>query len=239
MKSRICFIGIIILLILISIMPVSAKENRTCSRTENNLNVHDDILVTDDNKDDILNTICIDDMDKVYDFADLLTDQEEELLYQAATSYIKTTNYDIALVTIDDNNQQDALSYADDFFDYNYFGKNKTRDGLVLLIDMDNREIAISTSGYAQKMYDDYRIDIAIDDGYNDVLELNYYNAFFKMLNSLTSYYQQDFPASNKNMIIDEYGNASYLKYMPYGLIVVISIIITLIVSLVLYFKLV
>jgi len=237
MKARICCVGIIILLILISMMPVSAKENRICGRTENNFQVRDDIVITDENKDDILKTICVDDFEKVYDFADLLTDSEEDELYREASNYIDKTEYDLAIVTISENNKKDALTYADDFFDYNFFGKNKSRDGLVLLLDMDNREIAISTSGFAIKMYDDYRIDEVIDSGYNDVLEINYYQAFSKMISSLSSYYQEGFPESNENMIIDEYGNVTVINYMPYGLVLFISLIISLIVSLILYFK--
>lgn len=237
MKKRICLLGIIILLILIRTIPVSALENRICSRSENNYQVKDDIIVTSENKNDILNTICVDDLEKVYDFADLLTDSEEKLLYQETINYINKTNYDLAIVTIKTNNKKNTLTYADDFFDYNLFGKNKTRDGVVLLIDMANREVAISTSGYAQKMYDDKRIDLIIDSGYDYLIDANYYNTFSKMITSLTNYYNENYPESNKNMVIDEKGNASYIKYMPYNMIIFISLIVTLIISLILYFK--
>lgn len=237
MKKRICFLGIIILLIIIKTIPVSALENRLCTRSPNNYQVKKSIIITEENKETILNTICVDDFEKVYDFADLLTDDEEKLLYQEISNFIKTTNYDLAVVTIKTNNKKDTLTYANDFFDYNLFGKNQTRDGIVLLIDMANREVAISTSGYSQKMYDDNRIDLTIDSGYSYLENKKYYDTFSKMIASLTKYYNLNYPESNKNMVINENGNATYLKYMPYSLILILASIITLIATLILYFK--
>ena len=68
-----------ILLFIISILPVSAKDIKTCIRTENNLHVKDG-LYKGSNLNDILTTPCVDDVDKVYDFADLLTDLSRSFL---------------------------------------------------------------------------------------------------------------------------------------------------------------
>ena len=234
--KRIYIIAIMILLIIIAYLPVSAKEIKTCSRTYSNLQVRDKFNLGS-NKEDILLTPCVDDMDKIYDFADLLTDLEEENLFNLVNNYITSTNYDLAIVTINENPKYDEVSYADDFYDYNSFGKNETRDGSLILIDMDNRVIYITTTGYAIKMYDDNRIDNIIDSGYDNLKNEEYYTCLSNMILKMQEEYELGYPDSNKNMEIDSNGNPFYIKYISYKVIALISSIITLIVSLILYFK--
>ena len=234
MKRIFYFICFIILLFLISIIPTSAKEIKTCTRTDNNLHVKES-YVNKKNLDDIMLTPCVLDSDKVYDFADLLTDEEEDNLYNEVKEYIDITNYDLAIVTIDKNPKLDAMNYADDFYDYNSFGKNETNDGSLILIDMDTRELYISTSGYAIKMYDDTRIDSVLDDGYSYITNEDYYNTISSMIKKLNYFYDLGFPSSNENLVIDEYGHAFYIKYINYPLLGIIAGIVTLIVSIVFY----
>lgn len=236
MKKIIYYICYLILLFAISIIPVSARNLKTCVRTETNLHVQDG-LYNKNNLNDILSTPCVDDVDKVYDFADLLTDLEEEELYNQVKNYINDTTYDLALVTINENPKNSAMDYANDFFDYNAFGKNGTRDGAVILIDMAMRELYVSTSGYAQKMYDDFRIEKTIDSGYSYLNSKDYYNTFSSMIDIMSNDFQLDFPESNLDLLIDEFGNIYYIKHMPYYLILIISIIITATVSSLLYTK--
>ena len=236
MKKYIYFSVFILLLYLISIIPVSAKEIRTCVRTDSDLHVRERFNLGT-NKNDIMTTPCVDDMDKVYDFADLLTDEEEDKLYQEVNSFISQTGYDLAVVTTNDNNKRSEVEYADDFYDYNDFGKNSTRDGLLLLIDMTNRKVYISTTGNAIVMYNS-RIDSIIDAGYDYLTSGDYYNTFSKMIEKQEYYFDLGpDERDSKTIIIDEYGNASYIKYMPYGLIGFISGIVTLIVSIIIYNK--
>lgn len=236
MKKYIYFSVFILLLYLISIIPVSAKEIRTCVRTDSDLHVRDRFNLGT-NKNDIMTTPCVDDVQKVYDFADLLTDEEEDKLYQEVNSFISQTGYDLAVVTTNDNNKRSEVEYADDFYDYNDFGKNSTRDGLLLLIDMTNRKVYISTTGNAIVMYNS-RIESIIDAGYDYLTSGDYYNTFSKMIEKQEYYFDLGpDEKDSKTIIIDEYGNASYIKYMPYGLIGFISGIVTLIVSIVMYNK--
>ena len=236
MKKYIYFSVFILLLYLISIIPVSAKEIRTCVRTDSDLHVRERFNLGT-NKNDIMTTPCVDDVQKVYDFADLLTDEEEDKLYQEVNSFISQTGYDLAVVTTNDNNKRSEVEYADDFYDYNDFGKNSTRDGLLLLIDMTNRKVYISTTGNAIVMYNS-RIDSIIDAGYDYLTSGDYYNTFSKMIEKQEYYFDLGpDERDSKTIIIDEYGNASYIKYMPYGLIGFISGIVTLIVSIIIYNK--
>ena len=194
-------------------------------------------FVRDDNLNAILETPCVDEVDKIYDFADLLTDLEEEELYKQVSNYIRDTNYDLALVTIDDNNKGSARQFAEDFYDYNYFGYTDTRDGSLLLIDMDTRELYLTRTGYAIKMYEDITIDEILDDGYNYIINENYYDTFRVMIQGLENNFQETYPDSNQDLLINEYGEVYYIKHIPYSWVLIIAGIITLIVSLIFYQK--
>ena len=236
MKKIIYYLTFLILLLIINSLPVSAKEIKTCTRTETNLHVRDKFNLGT-NKDDILNTPCVDDMDKIYDFANLISDEDEDKLYQVVTNFINLSNYDLALVTTNENPKYSEVEYADDFYDYNMFGKNETRDGLLILIDMYNRRVYVSTTGYAIKMFDDTRIDTIIDAGYLELKNADYYNCLHNMVLETLNLFNLGYPESNSNMLINENGDPYFLKYISYPLVIFIASLVTLIVSLILYFK--
>lgn len=218
---------------------VNASTN-TFERTEDNLRVDDRISVNSSNIDNILKTPSVDKDEKVYDFANLFTDENEKIIYTKINEYINLTNYDLAVVTINENNKNDEVEYADDFYDYNYFGFDESFSGLLFLIDMDNRKIYISTTGYGIKMYDDDRIDRIIDNGYDDLVNGNYSDCILKMIDEASNYYNLGFPKSNENLVID--GTTVYydeektlIDYLVPSFC--ISFIITLVVSIVMYNK--
>ncbi len=235
MKKRLLFLTTI-LLSFFCFENVLASTN-TFVRNESDYKVRSDINITDSNKKNILLTPSVDSSEKIYDFADLLSNYEENNLFSSIENFISDTNYDLAVTTISKNNKNNAREYADDFYDYNNFGFNSSRDGILILIDMDTREIYISTSGYAIKMYSDSRIDSIIDSGYNYLKSGNYYECLDRIINRMMSYYNNGFPSNNKNMLIDELGNPYYIRKIPYLMIILISSISSLIVSLILYFK--
>jgi len=228
-----------LLIVLFSFINVFASTN-TFPRTEDDLRVSESIEVNDDNLDNIMNTPSVNEEEKVYDFADLFSDIEEKEIYNKIISYIDLSKYDLAVVTINENNKSDEVEYADDFYDYNNFGFDESFSGLLFLIDMDNRVIYISTTGYAIKMYDDYRIDRIIDFGYDDLVDGNYDECILKMIQKTSEYYNLDFPESNEHLVIDGievyYDETKTLKdYLipPFA----VSSLITLITSIVMYNK--
>lgn len=103
---------------------------------------------------------------KIYDDADLFTDSEEEELQESLVSTAKRIKLDLVIVTTDYNEGKESLLYASDFYDDNGFGYDyDCGSGVILLIDMDNREVAISTAGvcrvYLDSMTDDMTDEIA------------------------------------------------------------------------------
>ena len=85
------------------------------------------------------------------DEADLLTPSQEAQLETELASLSKKWNMDIVVVTADDLDGASSVAYADDFYDYGGYGKN----GILWLIDMENRKSTISTSGYGITVFTD------------------------------------------------------------------------------------
>ena len=121
----------IVLSLIIFLLPiVSFASTNTYPRTEDDLRINSWITVTEENKDNILNTPSVNEEEKIYDFADLYTDEEEKNLYTAVYDYTQRRNLDLVIVTINDNFES-TQEYADDFYDYNNFGFGSERDGLL------------------------------------------------------------------------------------------------------------
>lgn len=224
MKKKL--IIILFLYTIFSIIPVYASTN-TKERTEEDYLIPNDIQVTESNKRNILLTPKVDENEKIYDFADLFTPSEEENLYSEITKYINSSNLDLAVVTINENNKSTPREYADDFYDYNNFGINNSKDGILFLIDMQNREIYMATTGYAINMYDDYRINKSLDEVYKYMSDQNYYQGTLNYINIIDKYAKSGLPSTKDKK--------SLSKTILYSLI--IAIIITLIIMIILIKK--
>lgn len=120
-------------------------------------------------------TPSVDTSKKIYDYAELFTSEEESKLYDSVQNFINETNFDMVIVTIDDNNKSSSMAYADDFYDYNNFGIDEKNSGILFLIDMDNRKMWISTTGEAMTMYTNTIINSILDDCYDYISNENYY----------------------------------------------------------------
>ena len=220
-------IGILIFVfLLINIMIVEASTN-TKERSSNDYLVPSGINVTDKNRSNVLQTPAIDETEKVYDFAELLTEEEEQNIYHKVTEFINKHQLDLAVVTINKNDKGSPRVYADDFYDYNKFGINSSRDGILFLIDMETREIYMSTTGNAIIMYNDNRIEEALDAVYSYMTNQNYYAGIQNFISKIDGMATQGVPSGNKNAHLDENGNIKYEKKISWLLLVVISLGVT------------
>ena len=181
-------------------------------------------------------TPSVDSSEKIYDYADLLTDEEEKDLKIKIDEYINKNNLDLVLVTIDKNpygvSDEFTQTYAQDFYDYNDFGIGSTYDGVLVLIDMDNRYPYIVTTGQAILLYDDNRIDIIHNLAYDYLASGEYYNAFYSYVDSIGDYADEGIPNSNQYYCIDENGTPFKCKSAPkkvdWGLSLMLGFIIAL-----------
>ena len=176
------------------------------------------------------NVYAFDTSDKVYDYADVISSEDEEKLKSYIDDYIEKYNMDMVLVTVKQHDKSSTKEYAMDFYDYNGFGLNQTNDGIIMVIDFSfgYRDIYISTTGEAIRVYDDYRIDNMLDNiGY--ITDKEYYYWFESFINDASDYADVGVPESNRNTYIDENGNYVVVKSkekINYLVITIISLIV-------------
>lgn len=99
----------------------------------------------------------------VVDMADVFSGDEETQLAETASSLGAEYSMDIVIVTTNDTEGKSARDFADDYFDYQGYGVGSGRDGILLLMDFDNREAYISTSGSGIRYLTDQRISTILD----------------------------------------------------------------------------
>lgn len=219
-----------LLLLIVLLLPISVfASTNTVPRTEEDLKINSWITVTEQNKKNILSTPSVDATEKVYDFAELYTDEEEKEIYNKIQSFIDTRQLDLVVVTIKENPKGSAMVYADDFYDYNNFGLNSTRDGLLFLIDMDTRELWISGTGKGEEKYPDAKIDDILDETYQKFSNKLYYEGTINVIKTIDSYYNIEYNGSGR------YEPKSYMDYIQH--VVIGSIVITIIVMIILVSK--
>ena len=116
--------------------------------------------------------------DRVVDNADLLTDAEEASLEEQYTQIAEKYQYDIAVVTTNTLNGKSAQDYADDYYYDNGYGYGESRDGLMLLVSMEDRDWHITTRGKGEENFSSRDIDDISGAFLSDLSAGNYYEAF-------------------------------------------------------------
>lgn len=115
---------------------------------------------------------------RVQDLGDLLTDQEEQKLCTRLDVLSQQHKLDIVVVTTHTLEGQSPRDYADDFYDYCSFGYGKNRDGVLLLISIEDRDWYISTCGYGITAFTDAGIQYIGEQMKEDLSAGNYADAF-------------------------------------------------------------
>ena len=125
----------------------------------------------------------------LYDSEHLLTDSEAEALSKHLKEIGSRYRCDVIIATVSSLGRKTATEYADDFFDYNGYGYGAVPDangmtvngdGILLLLSMEDRDFAISTSGYGITAFTDYGIQMYLESQFLPYLKTNNYNDGFR-----------------------------------------------------------
>ena len=125
---------------------------------------------------------------RVYDLASLLDSEEVEALEEMAVLFREATDADIVLVTTDDTHGKNTMDYADDFCALYDFSTDEDYSGVLLLIDMDNRETYLVTSGTMIDQLTDDRISSVLDAQLPALAEGQYFQAFTDGILAILNY---------------------------------------------------
>ena len=153
----------------------------------------------------------------VYDEAGLMSETEIMELSEQVTSLREKTGWDIFAVTTANAGGKSAMEYADDFYDAQ---TSEDSDGVLALIDMDNREIYLSTCGEAIRYLEDARIDAILDDAFYYVAEGAYAECLSAMISGVEYYYDMGIHEDQYNYdvetgAISEYHKLTWMEAVP------------------------
>jgi Beta-propeller domains of methanol dehydrogenase type len=124
---------------------------------------------------------------RVFDDGNLFSSEQEAALQSQIEAIYATHAQDIVVVTTYENDAS-ARRYADDYYENGGFGVGGDHSGALFLIDMDNRELTISTEGEMANILNDARIERLLDTMYEYASNEQYYRAVQSALTRADTY---------------------------------------------------
>ena len=139
----------------------------------------------------------------VDDTLNLLTDQQVKELQSLIETTSLEHNLDLAVVITDQTEGKSSRDFADDYYDSKGFGVGEDYSGLLLLINMKDREVWISTTGRAIDIFTDARINAMVDSITGFLSDGNYNQACTEFVNQVRNYAAQGGPAGQHRINTD------------------------------------
>ena len=90
---------------------------------------------------------------RVYDAADLLTDEEESQLLDRLDFLSEEYDFDVAVATVQSTDGVAMNKFTDTFYDDNYYGLGDDYDGILFMVSIGDREWHITTHGYGMTVF--------------------------------------------------------------------------------------
>ena len=126
---------------------------------------------------------------KVYDNANLLSEEEEDSLNQLCMKAAQKSKADFVVVIVESLDGKTATKYADDFYDDNGFGYNKEMgDGTLFLIAMEEQKCAFTTSVDCALLFSQCISDKIIEEASSYLTDGQYYKGFESYIESTQDY---------------------------------------------------
>ncbi|MGB4312230.1 MAG: TPM domain-containing protein [Natronincolaceae bacterium] len=125
----------------------------------------------------------------INDYAYLLTDDEYQELNERALAISRNHNCDIAIITIEYMEGEDAYQFAKYLYEEYGLGYGEEKSILLLFLSMEERDYALIAHGYGNVAFTDYGKDVILDDNVLPLLGKDkYYEAFSKYLDLSEEY---------------------------------------------------
>ena len=128
---------------------------------------------------------------RLVDYADILSENEEKELLEALDEISERQQVDVVIATAVALNGRSIEATADDFFDYGGYGFGEQHDGILLLLSMEEREWAISTTGFGIEAFTDHGQSYIIDQILPDLKSGAYDQAFLTFADLCDRYITQ------------------------------------------------
>ncbi len=124
-------------------------------------------------------------LQRVVDKDNLLTEAEEAILSQKIQEITQQYGVDVVLLTQYSLDGKTAEAYADDYYDYNGYGLGEDKSGVLMLVSLEYRDWAVSTTGSCIAKISDRDIAHLADNFLEPLGDGEYYDAFWQFLGDL------------------------------------------------------
>lgn len=136
---------------------------------------------------------------RVFDEANLFSSAQKLALKNDLNNFCKEFSADLVLVTTSDSQGLSSMEFADNFYDNGNFGVGANYDGALILIDMDNREFYVSTSGSAINILTPAKIDRICARAVDYLANEDFYGAANCAIADLRAYFAKKYQRQNGN----------------------------------------
>lgn len=132
--------------------------------------------------------------DLVVDQANLFSPEQTQEIENKLETFHKKTGMTGVVVTTNDADGKTSRDYADDFYDDNRYGSDERNSGFLLLLDLDNRKIYLSSAGKTIDLLSDRRIEKILDKAVPYMNDKEYAKASLTAIQQIEHYYDRDQP---------------------------------------------
>lgn len=128
---------------------------------------------------------------RLVDTENLLDTDEQKELEAKLDEISERHQCDVVIVTIDTLGERNAQEYADDFYDAQGYGFGENHDGILLLVAMNERRWAMSTTGWGIQVFTDAGLDYISEAFRSKLSEGDYAEAFDTFANLCDNFIAQ------------------------------------------------
>ena len=126
---------------------------------------------------------------RLQDDASLLSSDEYNEVLSRLDELCERQSFDVVIHTTEDmDGYSSVVAYADDYYDYNGYGYGEDRDGIILVVAMNTRDLYISTCGFGITAFTDYGIDTLLDNVKGYFSDGDYYGGFCSFISEADEY---------------------------------------------------
>ena len=132
------------------------------------------------------------DYQRVTDNAKLFTDTQKSELERKIGQLIEENEIDFRILTVMDADGKEPLQYAEEYYTDHEYGKGEEASGILLFIDITNRDIAVLTSGEAHTRLSDAQTNTIVEKMIPHAKNGDYFKAANVCFDLSTEYYNND-----------------------------------------------
>ncbi|MDO5350935.1 MAG: TPM domain-containing protein [Lachnospiraceae bacterium] len=140
---------------------------------------------------------------RVFDYAGVFEKEEAARLEEKTAQFRQEMKVEAVVLTVEDANGQSPQYTADQFYFDQGFSESFHENGIVVLIDMDNRELYLGTYGSMIRILTDERIQDILDNMYDAASQGAYGDAAMAGLDGAQYYFKKGIVSNQYNYDVE------------------------------------